>query len=117
MMHQPETPPARPSDAERAAADRVLARYAGFRLDQLLPLLHDVHAATGWFSEELTRYLSERLGVPFADLYGAITFYALFKTQPAGATVLRVCRGIPCHLRGAPALGERLQELLGVGPE
>jgi hypothetical protein len=28
-------------------------------------------------------------------------FYALFKTEPAGRTVLRVCNGVPCYLHGA----------------
>lgn len=114
---QPEVPEARPTDEERAAADSALARYPSFRRDQLLPLLHEVQAAHGWFSLELTRYLSRRLGVPFADLYGVISFYALFKTAPSGATVLRVCKGVPCYLRGAAAIGEHLEALLGVGPE
>jgi NADH:ubiquinone oxidoreductase subunit E len=114
---QPEVPLATPTPGEQEAADRVLGRYPGFRRDQLLPLLHDVHAETGWFSTELTRFLSQRLGVPFADLYGVISFYALFKTAPAGRTVLRVCKGVPCYLHGAYELGLHLQELLGVGPE
>src|ERR671937_874328 len=116
QLDQPEVPPAAPTPEEQAAAERVLARYPEFRRDQLLPLLHDVHADTGWFSLELTRYLSRRLGVPFADLYGVISFYALFKTKPAGRTVLRLCNGVPCYLHGAYELGLRLQELLGVGP-
>lgn len=114
---QPEVPRAAPTLEEQEAADQVLACYKDFQRDQLLPLLHAVHARTGWFSEELTRYLSQRLGVPFADLYGVISFYALFKTRPAGRTVLRVCKGLPCYLHGAYQIGEHLQELLGLGPE
>lgn len=117
QREQPEVPQAVPTVKEREAAERVLARYSEFRRDQLLPLLHEVHAETGWFSLELTRYLSQRLNVPFSDLYGVITFYALFKTAPAGRTVLRVCKGVPCYLHGAYALGLRLEELLGRGPE
>jgi NADH:ubiquinone oxidoreductase subunit E len=114
---QPEVPPADPAPEERAAADLVLARYPEFRRDQLLPLLHEVHAETGWFSLELTRYLSQRLKVPFADLYGVISFYALFKTEPAARIVLRVCKGVPCYLHGAYELGLRLQELIDLGPD
>jgi len=113
---QPEVPSAAPTPREQEVADRALARYPEFRRDQLLPLLHEVHAQTGWFSDELTRYLSQRTGVPFADLYGVLSFYALFKTAPAGRTVLRVCNGVPCYLHGAYELGLRLQDLLGVGP-
>jgi NADH:ubiquinone oxidoreductase subunit E len=117
QREQPEVPEAAPTEAERTAADRVLARYPAFRRDQLLPVLHEVHAETGWFSEELTRYLSQRLGVPFADLYGVISFYALFKTKPAARTVIRVCKGLPCYLHGAYAIGEHLQDLLGLAAE
>src|SRR5437763_14841638 len=81
---QPEVPPAAPTPEEQAAAERVLARYPEFRRDQLLPLLHDVQAETGWFSLELTRYLSQRLGVPFAEIYGVSSFYALVQPERAG---------------------------------
>lgn len=116
-VDQPEVPEARPTDEERAVADRVLARYPSFRRDQLLPLLGEIGAEHGWFSLELARYLSRRLDVPFADLYGVISFYALLKTVPSGATVFRVCKGVPCYLRGAAVIGEHLEALLGVGPD
>src|SRR5437588_5951205 len=63
QLDQPEVPPAAPTDEEQAAADVVLAHYPEFRRDQLLPLLHDVHRKVGWFSLEMTRYLSERTRV------------------------------------------------------
>jgi NADH:ubiquinone oxidoreductase subunit E len=113
---QPEVPVAAPTHAERAAADAVLLRYPEFRRDQLLSVLHEVQAETAWFSEELTRYLSQRLSIPFADLYGVISFYGLFKTKPVGRTVVRVCKGLPCYLHGAAQIGEHLQLLLEHGP-
>jgi NADH:ubiquinone oxidoreductase subunit E len=114
---QPEVPPAAPTDEERSAADRALTRFPDFARDQLLPLLLEVQAEAGWFSLELTRYLCQRTGVPFSDLYGVISFYALLKTRPTGRTVIRVCKGVPCYLQGASQIGEHLQALLGVGPE
>ena len=111
----PEVPRAQPTAKEQAVADRVLERYPRFTRDQLLPLLRDVQAEAGWFSEEMTRYLSQQLRVPYADLYGVISFYALFKTKPAGQTVIRVCDGVICRLHGARAIGQRLTVLLGAG--
>src|SRR5690348_17188966 len=113
---QPEVPIAAPTEDERAAADSVLARYPEFRRDQLLSVLHEVRATGHWFSEELTRYLAQRLAIPFADLYGIISFYGLFKTVPAGRVVLRVCKGLPCYLHGAAQVGEHLHRLLDAGP-
>lgn len=116
QREQPEVPVAAPSEAERAAADSVLARYPTFRRDQLLSVLHEVRASGHWFSEELTRYLAQRLAIPFADLYGIISFYGLFKTVPAGRVVLRVCKGLPCYLHGASQVGAHLETLLDVSP-
>jgi NADH:ubiquinone oxidoreductase subunit E len=113
---QPGVPVAAPTEDERAAVDSVLARYPGFQRDQLLSVLHEVRATGHWFSEELTRYLAQRLGIPFADLHGIISFYGLFQTVPSGRVVLRVCKGLPCYLHGAAQLGEHLQSLLEVGP-
>lgn len=112
----PGVPAAQPTAEERQAADRVLARYPQFSRDQLLPLLRDVQAETGWLSKEMTRYLSQRLHIPYADLYGVITFYALLQTEPATPTLIRVCRGVVCQMHGASALGQRMAELTGAGP-
>lgn len=111
----PEVPLAQPSEEERRVADRALARYPRFSRDQLLPLLRDVQAETGWLSKEMTRYLSQRLHIPYADLYGVMTFYALLTTQPAARAVIRVCRGVVCQLHGAQDLGSRMTELTGAG--
>ncbi len=115
----PEVPLAQPSEEERRAADLVLSRYPRyprFSRDQLLPLLRDVQAETGWLSKEMTRYLSQRLHIPYADLYGVMTFYALLSTQPATRGMIRVCRGVVCQLQGAKELGQRMTELTGAGP-
>ena len=111
----PGVPDAQPTPAERQAADRALARYPQFTRDQLLPLLRDVQAETGWLSQEMTRYLSQRLRVPYADLYGVMSFYALLRTEPAAPAIIRVCRGVVCQMRGAKELGRRMAELTGAG--
>ena len=51
QLDQPEVPPAAPTPEEQAA-EGVLARYPEFRRDQLLPLLHDVHADIMWDHSE-----------------------------------------------------------------
>lgn len=115
----PEVPQAHPTEEERQAADRVLERYPRyprFSRDQLLPLLRDVQVETGWLSKEMTRYLSQRLHIPYADLYGVMSFYALLTTRPAARSMIRVCRGVVCQLYGAEKLGRRMTELTGAEP-
>ncbi len=89
----------------RAAADSVLAHFPELRRDQVLPILQEVQARTGYLPRELVSYLGLKLHIPFSDLYGVVTFYGLLSTQPRGATVLRPCKGISCYLRGAAESG------------
>ena len=45
------------------------------------------------------------------------TFYKAFSLTPQGDTVIRVCMGTACHIRGAGQLVDELGRQLGVGPE
>ena len=51
--------------------------------------------------------VSERTGVPEADVYGVATFYHLLADPDAG---IRVCKGLSCKLRGADQLMGQLSE-------
>jgi NADH:ubiquinone oxidoreductase subunit E len=96
----------------RAIVDRVLIEHPHHERPHLLPILQAVQSQTHWLSRPLLGYLSEQLAVPFSDLYGFATFYALLSTEPRPPVTIRVCKGVPCYLRGAAALGEKLEALL-----
>jgi NADH-quinone oxidoreductase subunit F len=90
-----------------SAADRAIE--GGFhetarRRHLLLPVLHAVQDAIGWISPGAVSYVSRRLLVPPADVYGVASFYHLFTTeeQPPGVTL--VCDDVPCRLAGAEAM-------------
>jgi NADH-quinone oxidoreductase subunit F len=70
----------------------------------LLPLLHTVQDRFGWISPGALNYVSERLGVAPADVYGVATFYASLATAPRSKRVVHVCDDIACCGRGAKDL-------------
>ncbi len=49
-----------------------------------------------------------------AKIYGVITFYHYFKLKKPGRNQIAVCMGTACYLKGAGALLEELNSLLGV---
>ena len=70
------------------------------RRDLLLPVLHAVQSRIGWISQPAQNYISRRLSVPPAEIYGVATFYALFATTarpPTGGarTVLSTTTASP----------------------
>src|SRR5438105_2153663 len=99
------------NDVERAAIDAVVSD--GARRDLVLPALHAVQARTGWVSRGALNYISRRLTVPPAELWGVVTFYHLLSTKPRPPIVAHVCDDIACRLRGGEALCESLERVMG----
>jgi len=85
----------------------------GARRDLVLPALHAVQARAGWVSQGALNYISRRLTVPPAELWGVVTFYHLLATKPRPPVVAHVCDDIACRLRGGEELCESLERLLG----
>jgi NADH-quinone oxidoreductase subunit F len=84
--------------------DDILTRYIGRGRDALLPILWDVQTAYGHISKEAVHQISHLLRVPEADIYGVISFYTLFHSEPTGERIIRVCTDPSCALRGADAV-------------
>lgn len=102
------------SDREVSAVDRALATLdAGPRRSDLLPLLQALQDDLGWLPTGALRHLAERMQLPFPDVWGVATFYALFRFEPPRGVVVRVCDDVPCRLRGAAALLEVLEARCG----
>ncbi len=112
----------RPTDAERLAVDDLLGpseefngrvAYGGHearaRRQLLLPALHACQDAVGSISRGALGYISERLTVPPAELYGVATFYSLFNTDEARGTTVHVCDDIVCSQYGAKGLLQTLE--------
>jgi NADH-quinone oxidoreductase subunit E len=100
---------------DKAALAGIVARYPREE-PSLLLILQDVQRAFGFLPcEALTRVAGE-LGVPLASVFSVATFYRAFSLTPAGRTVVKVCTGTACHIRGAERLVEQLTRELGIGP-
>jgi NADH-quinone oxidoreductase subunit F len=94
--------------------DTILARYTGRGRDYLLPVLWDVQTAYGYIGKEAVHDISHTLRVPEADIYGVISFYTLFHSEPTGETIIRVCTDPSCSLRGADAVLDGVCQTVGV---
>ena len=80
----------------------------------LIPILQKVQTAFGYISEEAVFDISDGIGLPPAEVFGVLTFYAQFRQQPVGKHTCKVCRGTACHVRGAPAILTSMQDELGL---
>src|SRR5215211_3262723 len=66
-----------------------------------LAALHLAQKEFGHLSDDALKLVARTLDLPYAHVYGVATFYTMFRREPAGQNVLRVCTNISCMLRGA----------------
>jgi NADH-quinone oxidoreductase subunit E len=83
----------------------------------LIQVLQDVHRAYNYLPCDVLMKVADTLGVPLSKLFSVATFYKAFSLDPQGDTIIRVCTGTACHIRGAGALVDEVERLLSIGPD
>jgi NADH-quinone oxidoreductase subunit F len=104
------------SEADLIRLRSILAEFAPQGRVALLPALHAAQQFHGWLPEAVAAEVARALGVPLADVYGVIDFYAMLARQPMGRTVARVCSAPVCALAGADGLADALCRHLQTEP-
>jgi NADH:ubiquinone oxidoreductase subunit E len=98
---------------DTAPLDEILARYPAAE-PALIQVLQDVHRAYHYLPCEVLAKVAEALDVPLAKVFSVGTFYKAFSLEPQGRTIVRVCTGTACHIRGASRLIEELERELHI---
>jgi NADH:ubiquinone oxidoreductase subunit E len=96
--------------------EKILDQYP-LEEPSLIQVLQDVHRAYNYLPCDVLAKVSDALEVPLAKVFSVSTFYKAFSLTPQGDTVIRVCMGTACHIRGAGQLVEELERKLGIGPD
>ena len=102
-------------DALEPHARAIIDRYDEPRA-AVLPLLWLVQESFGHISCEAEHWVGRLSGLAVSHIREAVSFYTMFRTQPAGRRELRVCTSLPCMLRGAGALLTKLEDRLRIHP-
>ena len=76
-------------------------------------ILHEIQAKLGYIPFEAMEKMSEVLGIPAAKIYGVVTFYSQFTTEPKGKHVIGVCLGTACYVNGSQTILDLLVEMTG----
>lgn len=70
----------------------------------LMPVLQVAQDIFGAVSLEIQRYISVKMHIPLADIYGVITFYAQFTMVPNGKYLISACMGTACYIKNAQSI-------------
>ncbi len=91
----------------------IIKKYRNHK-SAVLAVLQDIQAKYNWLPPKALEQVAAELGVPLIDVYSVATFYRAFSLVPRGKHCITVCMGTACHVRGAPHVLNRLEELLGI---
>ena len=94
--------------------EAILKKYKKGDKSQLIQMLNEVQDTFGYITKESQKALSEFLEMPMAEIYGVITFYSRFTTEPKGNYNIAVCLGTACFVKGSEQILERVKQILGI---
>ena len=70
--------------------------------------------AVGYLPKEVQLYIAESLNIAPAKVYGVVSFYSYFTTEPKGKYKISVCLGTVCFVKGADKILAEFEKQLGI---
>jgi NADH:ubiquinone oxidoreductase subunit F (NADH-binding)/NADH:ubiquinone oxidoreductase subunit E/NAD-dependent dihydropyrimidine dehydrogenase PreA subunit len=93
--------------------DQTVARL-GREPDAVIPLLQAMQDHYGYLPGEALLRICEQTEITPASITGVSSFYDMFRHQPVGRFVVRVCCGTACHVTGAERVEDALRRQLRI---
>ena len=106
-----------PKDLE-AELDELITHYPpDKKRSASLMFLHAIQERFGFISGEAEEWIAARLELQPVNVHELVTFYPMFRQQPPGRHVIKVCRTLSCALGGSAQLHQHLCRKLGIDPQ
>ena len=74
-----------------AEIDEIMTHYPQKRSASLM-VLHVMQDQFGWISREAIEWIARKLELQPINIYELVTFYPMFRQEPAGRYQIKVCR-------------------------
>ena len=80
----------------------------------LIAVLYKAQHIFGYLSKDVMLFISARLNVPASKIYGVVSFYSYFTTEPKGRCQIKVCMGTACFVRGVDKIARQFEQELAL---
>lgn len=94
----------------------TIINHWGPKPASLLQIMLDINHRYHYLPKESLDRVSQRLMMPISQIYGVANFFKVFSLKPRGRSIMHVCTGTACHVKGTPKLLDRLKQDLGLNP-
>lgn len=82
--------------------------------EQAIEIMQDIQERYRFISKTAIDQVNARTGVAKSQLYHVATFYSAFSLEEKGETIIQVCMGTACHVKGATNILESFERELGL---
>ena len=100
------------NQASIATIESIVAKHKG-KIGPIKLMLHDVQDQLGYIPFEAMEMIAKATGEPISKVYGVVTFYSQFTTEPKGKHVISVCLGTACYVNGSQTILDLLVSMTG----
>ena len=101
-----------PAELE-AELNELVTHYPQKRSASLM-FLHAIQEHFGYISKEAMEWTAAKLELQPINIYELVTFYPMFRQEPAGKYQIKVCRTLSCALAGSGKLHKHFCEKFGL---
>lgn len=92
---------------------REIATAQAGKAGALTSVLVEINRRFGHVPAAAYAIVADALNISEADVAGAVSFYADFRTSPPGRTTVKVCRAEACQAAGGEALAKHAETRVG----
>ena len=101
------------SDNTLSKIDEIVPKYPEKRSAALM-VIHLIQDELGAVNDSACEWIANRLDLQPINIKELVTFYPMLREKPWGRKHVRVCRTLPCALRGSYATCKSFEKKLGV---
>lgn len=83
----------------------------------VIAIMQDIQKEYHYLPKESLCYISKKLNLPEAKIYGVATFYENFSLDAKGKYIIKICDGTACHVRKSVPVLNEFRKILGVTAE
>jgi NADH:ubiquinone oxidoreductase subunit E len=82
--------------------------------ESLIPILQKLQDELGYLPINVLKVISEKMHLPYRQVFGVTTFYSQFRLKPQGKNLIQLCDGTACHVRGSKRNIRAIEKRLGI---
>lgn len=86
----------------------------GNNQSSIISILQDIQEKYRYLPVEILEYVSKKMDLSPAKIFGVATFYENFSLEPKGKYIIKICDGTACHVKKSIPVLEALRKELNL---